>query len=96
MNIPDQQWFESRSEDPFEIKFADKAVPCRIAEINQSQAPSTREGEKQFSVIFAKPEAEVFGQGLYQVSHPDLQNLSLFLVPVYGDDQVVHYEAIFT
>jgi len=97
MDIPDQHWFESRKQDTFHIHFDDQdPIPCQIDEITESKAPSTKEGKQQFSVVFAKPDPEIYEQGMYQVAHPDLGELTLFLVPVFGDDQGVHYEAIFT
>ena len=95
--MPGQQWFESKIKDQVLIKFDnEQGLACQIEEVNESPAPSTKAGQHQFSVIFSKPNAEVFQQGLYQVSHPDVGEMSLFLVPVYGDDEGVHYEAIFT
>lgn len=95
--MPNQQWFESKLKDQFLIKFDnEQEIACHIEEITESKAPATKEGQQQFSVIFSKPDAVVYQQGLYQVSHPDVGEMSLFLVPVFGDDKGVHYEAIFT
>ena len=97
MDMPDQDWFESRKNDAFTIQFDENNhIDCQIEDITQSQAPSTKAGQNQFSVVFSKPSPEVFEQGLYQISHPDVGDFSLFLVPVFGDEQGVHYEAIFT
>jgi hypothetical protein len=97
MDMPDQDWFESRKNDAYSIQFdEDNVIDCSIQDITTSMAPSTKAGKNQFSVVFSKPGSEVFNQGVYQVSHPDAGELTLFLVPVFGDDQGVHYEAIFT
>ncbi len=97
MNLPTKELFESSQQDVFEIAFEDGSPKlCNIAEINTSQAPMVEQNTPQFSVIFSSSETEVYEQGVYPVSHPELGTFELFLVPVYGDDKGVHYEAIFT
>ncbi len=97
MNLPTKELFESSQQDVFEIAFEDGTPKlCNIAEINTSQAPMIEQDKPQYSIIFSSAETEVYEQGVYVVSHPKLGEFELFLVPVYGDDKVVHYEAIFT
>ena len=97
MNFPDQKTFESKLEDVFEIKFNPSVkTACHIHEITSSQTLAVNKKHNQFSVIFASPSSEVYEQGIYKVSHAELGELALFLVPVYGDEETVHYEAIFT
>lgn len=97
MNLPDQKTFESKQQDAFEIQFeTDQTAACRIAEITTSQAPAVSREGQQFSVVFANESPVVYEQGVYPVSHPDLGEFELFLVPVFGDDKGVHYEAVFT
>ena len=97
MNLPDQKQFEAKKSDVFEIQFEEgRRSSCRIEDITSSQAPAgSREGQ-QFSVVFANDSATVFEQGVYPVTHAELGEFELFLVPVFGDDQGVHYEAVFT
>lgn len=97
MNYPNQQAFAAKQQDSFEIQFtADKNVTCRIEEITVSQVPSASHDGQQFSVVFVHESPQVFEQGVYPVSHPELGKFDLFLVPVFGDDKCVQYEAVFT
>lgn len=97
MNLPDQKSFESKQQDVFEIQFeASLKSECSIKEITASKAPAVGREGQQFSVVFANDSATVYEQGVYAVSHAELGEFELFLVPVFGDQQGVHYEAIFT
>lgn len=97
MNLPDQKSFEAKKQDSFEIQFnSEQKSICRIEDITTSQAPAVNREGQQFSVIFANESPTVFEQGVYPVSHAELGEFELFLVPVFGDDQGVHYEAVFT
>ncbi len=97
MNYPNKDSFEASKNDVFDITFDDKnTLACRIEEINTSNAPMVDDSSPQFSVIFSKPSPEIYEQGVYLVSHPKLGEFDIFLVPVFGDDEGVHYEAIFT
>ena len=97
MNMPKRQQFEQHQLDEFVIQFnADAAGSCRIQEITVSNATPNAAGEKQFSVVFNHPEPVVYEQGVYPVSHAKLGDFELFLVPIFGDDSQVHYEAVFS
>jgi hypothetical protein len=54
---------------------------------------STREQE-QFSLLFLAPTNAVPWQGIYQLEHPTLGNLDLFLVPVALDANGLQFEAV--
>ncbi len=97
MNLPDQKSFEARKKEMFEISFqAEQKSQCRIEEITTSVSPAVSREGQQFSVIFANESSTVFEQGVYPVSHAELGEFDLFLVPVFGDEKGVHYEAVFT
>ncbi len=97
MNLPQLHQFESHQDDSFSIKFTqDQPDKCDIKEITVSNATPNEKGEKQFSVVFKNPDPMVYEQGVYRVSHTELGEFDLFLVPVFGNDSEVHYEAVFT
>jgi hypothetical protein len=97
MSIPKLSEFESHQRDTFSICFDDQLPgDCQVKDINISSAPVNAFGKQQFSVVFTHPNPNVFEQGVYPVSHPELGEFDLFLVPVYGDEAEVHYEAVFT
>ena len=51
---------------------------------------------EQFSLIFTGPISPCLPQRLYDLSHPRLGNVELFLVPVGPDEAGMKYEAIFS
>jgi hypothetical protein len=55
-------------------------------------APGFRE---PFSLHFLGPRFPVYGQGTYRVSHPDLGDIDLFMVPIGSSDEGITYEATF-
>jgi hypothetical protein len=48
-----------------------------------------------FSVVLQAHDANNHGQQIYQMSHSDLGDLSLFLVPIGPDENRMRYEAVF-
>lgn len=97
MSIPNLQQFENHQQEPFTIHFnTENPGVCRVKEISVSKSPAKRDGGKQFSVVFTHPDPTVYEQGLYPVSHPELGEFELFLVPIYGDKSEVDYEAVFS
>ena len=97
MKIPGKKEFEAHADEAFNISFnGSDALECRIDEIKVSSTPMVGQQEKQFSVIFAHPKPEVYNQGVYKICNQNLGEFELFLVPIFGDAQSVHYEAIFT
>ncbi len=97
MSLPDQKSFEANQQDVFEIQFVDsQRSRCQIVEVTASKAPAANREGKQFSVVFSNESPTVYEQGVYTVSHKELGEFDLFLVPVFGDDKGVQYEAVFT
>jgi len=48
-----------------------------------------------FSVELQAHDSENHGQQMYQLSHPDLGTVSLFLVPIGVGEPGIRYEAVF-
>lgn len=97
MRLPDQKTFEENKEGEFLIQFLpEQTVSCRIKEIVSSKVPSASQNSQQFSVVFSNEIPTVFEQGVYSVAHKELGDFELFLVPIFGDENGVHYEAVFT
>lgn len=97
MSLPAKSQFEKHAQDPFHIAFgSDVAHPCQVKEVKTGVQPNNPEFNEQFSVVFTCPETQVFEQGVYQVKHEQLGEFELFLVPIFGDQQGVDYEAVFT
>ncbi len=96
MTLPNRQQFEQHAKDEFHIFFSDQSLPCHIEEVKAGLMPKDNNHKEQFSVVFACDENDVAEQGVYKVSHQKLGEFELFLVPVFGDEKGVHYEAVFT
>ncbi len=97
MNLPSKESFEASQNDVFEIIFdGEHKQPCQVEEISTSSAQMVDQDKQQFSVVFASSVPDVFEQGVYSVHHHKLGEFELFLVPVFGDEKGVHYEAVFT
>lgn len=74
-------------------------VPLVLVEATESAlaggaGPEGQE-RRQFNLVFAGPAAPVHPQGTYLVTHADLGELELFLVPLGADEQGARYEAAF-
>ena len=97
MALPTKKQFEQHSQDDFTIEFLPgERFPCEIEEVKSGLQAQNESRKEQFSVVFACSEPQVFEQGVYPVYHSELGDFELFLVPIFGDDQGVHYEAVFT
>jgi len=53
------------------------------------------QGRRSFSVLLQAHDASNHGQQMYQISHPDLGELDLFLVPVGPGEKGMNYELVF-
>ena len=53
------------------------------------------QGRQPFSVVLQSQDIESHGQQTYHLSHPDLGELELFLVPIGLDEEGILYEIIF-
>lgn len=97
MTLPAKKQFEQHAKDLFQISFYEgQSIACRIEEVKTGLQPKNTTQNGQFSVVFACDNKEVFEQGVYKILHEQMGEFDLFLVPVFGDDQGVHYEAVFT
>lgn len=53
-------------------------------------------GRQQFSIVFEMSRNVEPQQRTYRVEQDDLGDMDLFLVPIFGDDEVLRFEAVFT
>lgn len=53
------------------------------------------QGRLQFSLVFHGPQAPALPQGTYEVTHPELGALAIFLVPIGPAGDRMQYEAAF-
>lgn len=75
------------------------SVPMELIEATLGSQPGGpgQDGQErmQFSLVFRGPAAQVLPQATYQVSHAELGELDLFLVPIGPDAEGMRYEAAF-
>ena len=76
-----------------------EALTLELGEVSKmGAAPGEHDNWRQaFSIIFYAPNQPVLPQQIYELSHPTLGSMALFLVPVGPDStQRMRYEAVFT
>jgi hypothetical protein len=50
---------------------------------------------ERFSTVFAGPADSFLPQAMYQLSHTEMGDFDVFLVPFSGDQRGYRYEAVF-
>ena len=66
----------------------------RAAKVMASEA--ARLERHPFSLFFVGPKTYRLEQSIYHVTHPSMEALDIFVVPVGQDAQTYSYEAVFT
>lgn len=51
---------------------------------------------EQFSLLFASSVSPWLQQGIYVLTHPDLDEVTLFLVPIGPEGNKMRYESVFS
>lgn len=92
--------FAGREGERFDASVGgETVVPLVLAEAAESPlagGPGPEGQERhQFNLVFRGPVSPVHPQGTYLLTHADLGELEIFLVPVGVDDEGVRYEAAF-
>ena len=95
--------FSGRVGDTFDVALDDgPAVPLVLVEATESSEAGgpgpAGEQRRQFSLEFRGPADRLLPQRTYGLTHPELGELELFLVPVgpdQGPDEGMRYEAAF-
>ena len=89
--------FEPLLDKVFEIDFGGGPVASTLIDVKSLTPPSAdHEGRQPWSLLFRADSDELWEQATYPVRHPDLGELSLFLVPIGPDKEGMQYEAVFT
>ena len=88
------QTFEALLGESVELKSEDAGFRATVKSVRLLQQ-NPGHGRQPFSVELETPDAENRGQRMYQLSHPDLGDLSLFMVPMGPGEQGMVYEIVF-
>ena len=75
------------------LPIADSEFSLTLKAVDRLQSPSPR--GQPFSLIFAAPAQTRGAQGIYQLRHPELGVIDLFLVPIASPDNQPRFEAVF-
>jgi hypothetical protein len=88
--------FSKHLNSNFNLKLSDGEVPLKLVEV-QAYRPQEHEqqGMERFSALFRGPEGIFLPQALYHLSHDEMGDLEIFLVPISGDQRGYQYEAVF-
>jgi hypothetical protein len=64
-------------------------------ELVETEAKISNSVQDSFSIIFRAPADAQPHQGIYDLEHPLLGNMSIFLVPIKRDSDGLYFEAVF-
>ena len=103
--MADLEWltcadFVGRVGDTFDMAADGAAVsPVELVEVTESTEPGGKgpdgQTRNQFSLVFRGPTSPDLPQGTYVLTHEELGELVLFLVPIGADSDGIRYEAAF-
>ena len=87
--------FADKIGQPFRLRTdEDQKIELKLIEVTPVGQPIN--DRQQFSIVFQGPRDSVPEQRTYHVEHDVLGGIDLFLVPIFGDDEIVRCEAVFT
>ena len=78
---------ELESPGPIELKLI--AVTPRKSESNEQA------GMERFSVVFSGPADVFLPQNIYRLTHPEMGEFDVFLVPIKQESEGFRYEAVY-
>ena len=103
--MADLEWltcadFAGRVGDTFGIPVEGAAaIAIELDEATESTEPGGTgpdgQTRNQFSLVFRGPTSPLLPQGTYLLTHAELGELALFLVPIGSDSDGIRYEAAF-
>ena len=80
----------------FQLKLDDQKVELELVEV-KGYLPQAHEqtGMERFSVFFEGPGNASLPQRLYALTHEQMGEFEIFLVPISGNEKGFRYEAVF-
>ncbi len=88
--------FSPLLEQKFQIKLEDNTtLVVQLTETTINENSAERNGRQSFSIVFRGPRNLEMTQGIYPVSHEELGEFSIFLVPIGPDEKGMCFEAVF-
>ncbi len=91
--LPEHEQFVPQLNTKFSVKLDDNnAVDLVLVEVGELKTSTMQE---QFSIVFRGSLEGFLGQGLRELSHDEMGDFALFLVPIKQDDNGFYYESVF-
>ena len=93
----DKQTFSPLLNQKFQIHVGEVPINAELVDVSSRGKANEQQGLREpFSLLFRTEPESLFGQGNYLVTHPELDDMAIFLVPNRPDDAGMYYEAIFS
>ena len=86
--------FESIVSETVELRAGELGFRADVESVDLLQTGSGPE-QQSFSVVLQAHDLDNHGQQMYQLSHPGLGDLDLFMVPIGPGESGMRYEIIF-
>ncbi len=89
--------FSEHLDTKFSVK-VDSAEPVELELVDvvvRKSEPNEQAGMERFSTFFYGPENFLLPQRTYDLVHPELGAMQIFLVPIGQDTRGIKYEAVF-
>ncbi len=90
--------FDSLKDTEFTIRLSDdKLIKAILIEVGTVRVEPVPDGQNEpFSLIFQTANDLLLEQQIYEINHPDIDPVGIFLVPLGPSDDSMEYEAVFT
>ncbi len=88
------QKFHISTESPLPLE-AELIEVTELGSDTSRASAATNERRRSFSIVLRGPKEPLLQQRIYQVEHPKIGTLDLFLVPIGPDEEGMRYEAVF-
>ncbi|HKP38802.1 MAG TPA: hypothetical protein VJT71_18235 [Pyrinomonadaceae bacterium] len=88
--------FSKHTGTEFQTEVNQKAIALKLTEVKGYLAKENEQGGmERFSIFFNGPGESGLAQGIYHLSHEQMGEIDIFLVPISGDKRGYRYEAVF-
>ena len=91
-----EQEFSRHLNSTFKLNLEDHTLELKLVEV-KAYMPGKNEqaGMERFSIYFDGPGDTRLPQSVYSLTHEQMGQFDIFLVPISGDEKGFRYEAVF-
>ena len=91
-----EQEFSQHVGTQFQLSLDEQAIELKLSQVKGYLAgPNEHDGMERFSVFFEGPAAPQLQQTVYRLSHEQMGEFDIFLVPIAKVGEGFRYEAVF-